>query len=55
MLYWTVVFTVVALVVAALGFGGLAGASAAVAQTLFFMFAGLMVVSFLSGFVRRAR
>ena len=37
MLYWTLVFLVVAIVAGALGFGGIAGASAGLAKILFFM------------------
>ncbi|MGB3038959.1 MAG: DUF1328 domain-containing protein, partial [Methyloceanibacter sp.] len=36
MLYWALVFLIVALVAAALGFGGIAGASAGIAKILFF-------------------
>ncbi|AIJ89888.1 hypothetical protein DK63_1058 [Brucella melitensis bv. 1 str. 16M] len=38
MLYYVLVFLVVALVAGALGFGGIAGASAGIAQILFFFF-----------------
>ena len=45
MLHWAIVFFVVALIAAFLGFGGIAGASAGIAKLLFFGFliiAGLM-------------
>lgn len=54
MLYWAVVFFVVALIAAALGFGGLAGASAGIAQILFFVFLAFLVISLIAGLVRRA-
>ena len=38
MLYWALIFLVVALIAGALGFGGIAGASAGIAQILFFVF-----------------
>jgi uncharacterized membrane protein YtjA (UPF0391 family) len=46
MLSWALVFFVLAIVAAALGFGGIAGASAGIAQILFFIFLALMVLSF---------
>jgi len=54
MLYWAVVFFVVALIAAALGFGGIAGASAGIAQILFFIFLAFLVISLIAGLVRRA-
>ncbi|HPG21605.1 MAG TPA: DUF1328 domain-containing protein, partial [Amaricoccus sp.] len=38
MLYWALVFLAVALVAALFGFGGIASASAGIAQILFFVF-----------------
>jgi uncharacterized membrane protein YtjA (UPF0391 family) len=38
MLYWALVFLVVALVAGALGFGGIAGASAGIAKIVFSFF-----------------
>jgi uncharacterized membrane protein YtjA (UPF0391 family) len=49
MLYWAMVFLVIALVAAVLGFGALAGASAWIAQVLFVLFLVLFVVSLLFG------
>lgn len=54
MLYWAVVFFVVALIAAALGFGGIAGASAGIAQILFFIFLAFLVISLVAGLMRRA-
>jgi uncharacterized membrane protein YtjA (UPF0391 family) len=45
MLYWALVFFVVALIAGALGFGGVASASAGIAQVLFVIFLILFVVS----------
>jgi uncharacterized membrane protein YtjA (UPF0391 family) len=53
MLYWAAVFFVVALVAALFGFGGIASASAGIAQILFFLFLVLFVVSLIAGVVRR--
>ena len=38
MLYWAAVFFIIALIAAALGFGGIAGASAGIVKILFFIF-----------------
>jgi uncharacterized membrane protein YtjA (UPF0391 family) len=53
MLYWAAVFFIVALVAALFGFGGIASASAGIAQILFFLFLVLFVVSLIAGVVRR--
>ena len=37
MLYWAAFFSIIALIAAALGFGGIAGASAGIAKILFFI------------------
>ena len=44
MLGWALAFFILAIVAAALGFGGVAGASAGIAQILFFVFLALLVV-----------
>jgi uncharacterized membrane protein YtjA (UPF0391 family) len=49
MLSWTIVFLVVALVAALLGFGGIAGAAAGIAKILFFVFLIAFVVSLILG------
>ncbi len=54
MLYWTVVFLVLALVAALLGFGGVASAAAGIAQILFFVFIVLFLASLVAGLFRRA-
>jgi uncharacterized membrane protein YtjA (UPF0391 family) len=45
MLYWTVIFLIVALVAGALGFGGLASTSAGIARVLFGIFLILFIVT----------
>lgn len=53
MLYWTLVFLVVALIAGALGFGAVSGVAASIAKILFFVFLVLFIVSLISGAVRR--
>ncbi len=53
MLSWALTFLVIALIAAALGFGGIAGTSVGIAKLLFFVFLILFVVSLLFG--RRAK
>jgi uncharacterized membrane protein YtjA (UPF0391 family) len=52
MLYYAVVFLVIALIAGVLGFTGIAGTAASIAKILFFVFLILFVASFLLG--RRA-
>ena len=52
MLYWALVFLVVAIIAGLFGFGGIASASAGIAQTLFFVFLVLLFVSLVWYFVR---
>ena len=53
MLWYALVFFVVALIAAALGFGGVAGAATGVAKILFFVFLVLFVASLIFGSLRR--
>lgn len=53
MLYYSIVFFIIALVAAVLGFGGLAGTMAGIAQVLFWIFVVLFVISLIFG--RRGR
>lgn len=55
MLYWALVFFVVALVAALFGFGGIASASAGIAQILFFIFLIALAVSLVMHFARGRR
>jgi uncharacterized membrane protein YtjA (UPF0391 family) len=50
MLYWTLMFLIVALIAGALGFGGIASASAGIARVLFFLFLVGFVVTLLLQF-----
>ena len=52
MLAWALAFFILAIVAAALGFGGVAGASAGIAQILFFVFLALLVVTFVARALR---
>ncbi len=45
MLGWAIAFLVVALIAALFGFGGIASASAGIAQILFFIFIALFVIA----------
>jgi len=54
MLYWTVVFLVIALVAAMLGFGGVATSAAGIAKILFFVFLVAFAVSGILHLARRA-
>ncbi|MEJ1157488.1 DUF1328 domain-containing protein [Prosthecomicrobium sp. N25] len=51
MLYWTLVFLVIALIAGALGFGGIANASAGIARILFGIFIVLFVVTLVFGLI----
>ncbi len=53
MLYWALVFFVIAIIAAVFGFGVLAAASAGIAKLLFFIFVVLFVISLIAGLVRR--
>jgi uncharacterized membrane protein YtjA (UPF0391 family) len=49
MLRWAILFLVVGLVAGILGFGGIAGASFAIAKTLFFIFMVIFLVLLVAG------
>ena len=51
MLKWAVIFLVIALVAALLGFTGIATAAAGIAKFLFFLFLALCVIFFILGAV----
>jgi uncharacterized membrane protein YtjA (UPF0391 family) len=53
MLWYALVFFVVALIAALFGFGGLAAGAATIAKVLFFGFLVLAVVSLIAGTLRR--
>ena len=54
LLHYAIIFLVVALVAAAVGFGGVAGFAMEAARILFWVFIILFVVSLVAGLVRRA-
>ena len=49
MLYWTLIFLVVALVAGILGFGGIASTAGGIAKVLFVIFLVLFIVSLVLG------
>lgn len=49
MLYWALVFFVVAIVTAFFGFGDVASASAGIAQIIFYVFVVFFVVTLVAG------
>ena len=56
MLKWALMFFIIAIIAAVLGFGGLVvGTALDIAKFLFFIFVVLFVVSLVFGFVRRPR
>jgi uncharacterized membrane protein YtjA (UPF0391 family) len=55
MFRWALIFLVFALVAAILGFGGLAGTAAGIAQILFYVGLILFVVSLIFGFSSRSK
>ena len=53
MLHYAVVFLVIALIAAILGFGGIAAGAVGIAKILSFVFVAMAVVSFVIGLVKR--
>jgi uncharacterized membrane protein YtjA (UPF0391 family) len=53
LLYWAVIFLIVALVAAFLGFGGVEGVAMEGARILFWVAIVLVVLSFIGGMLRR--
>jgi uncharacterized membrane protein YtjA (UPF0391 family) len=53
LLYWAVVFLIVAVIAAVLGFGGVAGTAVAGAQLLFWVAIVLFIISLVAGLFRR--
>jgi uncharacterized membrane protein YtjA (UPF0391 family) len=53
LLYWALTFLIVALVAAALGFGGVAGTAMAGAKLLFWVAIVLFVIALIGGLLRR--
>jgi uncharacterized membrane protein YtjA (UPF0391 family) len=55
MLYWALVFLIVAIIAAIFGFGGVAVAAAGIAKLLFFIFLVVFVITLITGLTRRGR
>lgn len=55
MLRWAAVFLVIGLIAGLLGFTGIAGASIAIAKTLFFVFLAIFLVLLIAGFTMARR
>ena len=55
MLYWALVFLVIALLSGLFGFGIIAGTSYAIAKVLFFVFLVIFIISLIMGFSGRRR
>ena len=55
LLYWAIVFLIIALVSAALGFGGVAGTAMEGARILFWVAIILFIISIIGGAFRRRR
>jgi uncharacterized membrane protein YtjA (UPF0391 family) len=53
MLYWAIVFLIIALVAAVFGFGGIASAAVGIAKFLFFIFVVVFIVLLVMGLLRR--
>lgn len=53
MLYWALMFFVIALIAGVLGFGGIAAGAVEIARILFFIFLVLFVISLVAGGFRR--
>ena len=49
MMNWAIAFPVIALIAAALGFGGIAGTAVGLAKILFFVFIVLFIIAFVMG------
>lgn len=53
LLHWAVIFLVVAIIAALLGFGGVAGTAMEGAKILFYVAVVLLIISLIFGFMRR--
>ena len=54
MLRWTLIFLIITLIAALFGFGGISVATAGIAQTMFFVFLALFMISLIAGTMRRS-
>jgi uncharacterized membrane protein YtjA (UPF0391 family) len=55
MLYWSMVFLIIAIIAALFGFGIIASTAAGIAKILFFIFLVVFVVTMFGGLGRRRR
>jgi uncharacterized membrane protein YtjA (UPF0391 family) len=55
MLYWALVFFIIAIVAGVFGFGGVAAAAAGIAQILFYLFLVIFLIALIAGLVGRRR
>ena len=53
LLGWALIFLIVALIAAGLGFGGVASAAAGIAKVLFFIFVVLFIILLIAGLLGR--
>jgi len=53
MLNYAIIFFIIAIIAAVLGFGGIAAGAAEIAKILFFVFLALFLVSLVVGFIKR--
>lgn len=53
MLYWSIVFFIIAVIAGVFGFGGIAATSAGIAQILFFIFLAVFVLSLILHFAKK--
>jgi uncharacterized membrane protein YtjA (UPF0391 family) len=55
MLYWALVFFIIAIIAAFFGFGGIATTAASIAQILFFVFLVIFLIALVMGVAGRRR
>jgi uncharacterized membrane protein YtjA (UPF0391 family) len=55
MLYWALVFLIISIVAAVLGFGGIAATASSIAQILFFIFLVIFLITLVMGLAGRRR
>lgn len=55
MLYWALVFFIIAIIAAIFGFGGIAATAAGIAKILFFVFLVIFLISLVIGLAGRRR
>ena len=53
MLYWAIIFFIVAIIAAVFGFGNIAAGATTIAKVLFFVFLVVFLVSLIGGLARR--